>query len=303
MNVSVVIPLFNKERHIQRAINSVLKQTYQEFEIIIVNDGSTDNSENKAKEINDTRIKLINQENRGVSVARNTGINEAKYELVAFLDADDAWEHQFLETIVRLRKLYPQAGIYGTAYEFQNPEGNRIPANYYDIPNIGWEGVVENYFRASIKNQLLWTSAVAIPKNVFKDVGFFSVGMSRGEDLDMWLRIVLKYEVVFSNTICSVYYQDADNRACNDKAAYSKSFISKAEDFYNDNIMNISEPLFFEEYMIRLFITKAMYLIEMGERKKARILLKKFNYTKYFKKQLNAVFISSFSQIHLINLH
>mgnify|MGYP000079277661 CR=1 FL=1 len=84
MKISVVIPLYNKEKYVKRAINSVLNQTYQEFEIIVINDGSSDNSEAKVKEINDNRIKLITQENAGVSAARNRGIKEAKYELIAF---------------------------------------------------------------------------------------------------------------------------------------------------------------------------------------------------------------------------
>lgn len=294
MKISVVIPLYNKEKHIKRAINSVLNQTYQEFEIIVINDGSTDNSVSKVKEINDRRIRLFNQKNGGVSLARNNGIKESKTELVAFLDADDEWKPEFLETIVRLRGKYPQAGIYGTAYEFQTSNGNRIPARYNGIPYDGWEGIVDDYFKASLKDQLLWSSAVAIPRKVFNDVGYFTVGMARGEDLNMWLRIALKYDVAFSNNICAIYYQDADNRACNAKVAYSKSFVSQAEDFFNKTINNIDEPLFFKEYMIRLFITKAMYLIEMGKRKEARKLLRKYKYTKYFKKQLNVVYISSF---------
>lgn len=294
MKISVVIPLYNKEKHIQMAINSVLNQTYQEFEIIVINDGSTDNSVAKVNEIKDSRIRLINQENKGVSAARNRGIKEANYELIAFLDADDTWKPQFLETIKRLRDRYPYAGMYGTAYEYQRPDGKKIAANYNDIPYTGWEGVVDNYFKASIKNQLICASAVAIPKKVFNDVGYFPIGMARGEDLNMWLRIALKYDVAFSNNICVTYNQNADNRVCNDKVAYSKSFISQVEDFFVNNLKNVKDPFYFREYMIRLFITKAIYLIEMGKRKEARMLLKKYKNTKYFKRQLSAVYILSF---------
>lgn len=294
MKISVVIPLYNKEKYVKRAINSVLNQTYQEFEIIVINDGSSDNSEAKVKEINDNRIKLITQENAGVSAARNRGIKEAKYELIAFLDADDAWKPQFLETIQRLRNNYPQAGIYGTAYEYQMPSGKKIPANFNSIPNTDWEGIIDDYFKASIKNQLLWTSAVAIPKKVFNDVGYFTVGMTRGEDLDMWLRIVMKYQVAFSNKICSIYHQDADNRACNDNVVYSQSFVSKAEDFYKEHINYKKKSLYFEEYMVKIFINKAIYLAKMGRKKEARLLLKKYKHTKYFKKQLILVYISLF---------
>ena len=93
--ISVVIPLYNKEKYIKRAIESVLNQTFQKFEIIVVNDGSTDKSAEIVQNIKDPRIRLINQKNAGVSAARNRGIQEAKYEYIAFLDADDFWEKIF----------------------------------------------------------------------------------------------------------------------------------------------------------------------------------------------------------------
>src|SRR5574344_1434815 len=100
--ISVVIPLYNKERYIERAIRSVLNQSFQDFEIIVVNDGSTDQSVTIVKDINDSRIRIINQKNGGVSSARNKGISEAKYAIVAFLDADDVWKENHLEVIVEL---------------------------------------------------------------------------------------------------------------------------------------------------------------------------------------------------------
>ena len=92
--ISVVIPLYNKEKQIKRTIQSVLTQTFQDFEIVIVNDGSTDNSTIEVEKIKDSRIRLIHQENAGVSAARNKGIEEAKYELIALLDADDEWKNK-----------------------------------------------------------------------------------------------------------------------------------------------------------------------------------------------------------------
>jgi glycosyltransferase involved in cell wall biosynthesis len=111
---SIVIPLYNKEKYIKRAITSVLDQTIQDFEIIVVNDGSTDNSTNIVKSITDNRIKLINQENQGVSVARNTGIENTKNEYIAFLDADDKWEPYFLEEIRKLIEINKSAGLFAT---------------------------------------------------------------------------------------------------------------------------------------------------------------------------------------------
>ena len=124
MKFSIVIPLYNKEKHVARAINSILNQTYQDFEIIIVDDGSTDFSYEEVKKINDPRIKIIRQKNLGVSSARNTGIKEAKNNYIGFLDADDKWKPDFLETIKKLIKDFPGAGAYATSYEIQKE--NRV---------------------------------------------------------------------------------------------------------------------------------------------------------------------------------
>jgi len=113
--VSVVIPLYNKGPHIARALNSVLAQTFQDFEVIVVDDGSTDDGAEVVRGVDDPRIRLIQQENRGVSAARNRGIEAARAELIAFLDADDEWLAEHLETIIRLRRNALEVGIYATS--------------------------------------------------------------------------------------------------------------------------------------------------------------------------------------------
>ena len=100
--ISVVIPLYNKEKQIAKTLQTVLNQTYQNFEIVIVNDGSTDGSVEEVLRISDSRIRLVNQENGGVSAARNRGIDEAKGEYIAFLDADDLWDIDHLEVLYQL---------------------------------------------------------------------------------------------------------------------------------------------------------------------------------------------------------
>ena len=119
---TVVIPLFNKERHIERAVRSVINQTFQDFEIIVVDDGSTDNSVEEVLKIKDNRIKLIKQKNGGVSSARNKGIDESRFEYIAFLDADDAWKPNFLESINGVIEQYPKAGAYCTSYDIKRED-------------------------------------------------------------------------------------------------------------------------------------------------------------------------------------
>lgn len=282
---TVVIPLYNKERHIQRTIDSVLKQTYQDFEIIVVNDGSTDRSVDQVKKVQDSRVLLVCQQNAGVSAARNRGINDAQGELVAFLDADDAWKPDFLETILRLRKKYPHAGVYSTAYEYRTSGGMLVNNSFNTTLPLGWEGIVDDYFKYALQGVLFCSSSVAIRKSVFSEVGLFDTSLVWGEDLNMWCRIALKNDIAFFNKSCAVYFQDTDNRACKRQIDYRKSFINDSETFLEEN-REVANSFYFEEYMISLIIKKAWYLITDGEQRKARELLLQYKYTKLNKTSL-----------------
>jgi glycosyltransferase involved in cell wall biosynthesis len=213
--LSVVIPLFNKGPHIGRAIDSVLRQSRGDFEIIVVNDGSTDNGPDVVRETGDRRIRLISQPNGGVSSARNRGVKEAASELIAFLDADDMWEPLFLETVLRLRQRHPEAGAYATAIRIRKPDLSEQAVRYRGIPEAPWEGLIPDYFDSVIAAPPVCASNVAIPKYVFDAVGYFPEGVSRGEDSDMWLRVALRYPIAFSRYVGGTYRQDSENRACN----------------------------------------------------------------------------------------
>ena len=211
--ISVVIPLYNKARHIRRALDSVLAQTYQDFELIVVDDGSTDGGADVVAAYDDRRIRLTRQENQGECAARNRGIAEARADLVAFLDADDEWLPEHLATVTRLAEEYPQCGAHATAYERVDAQHRRTTPKFKDVPEPPWEGIIPNYFRSALSGPV-WSSAVAIPERVFGSVGLFPVGVRRGGDLDMWCRIALKYQISFSTRVGAVYHQEADNRAC-----------------------------------------------------------------------------------------
>jgi len=223
MMISVVIPLYNKVNHIKRALDSVLAQTYQDFEVIVVNDGSTDGSEKVVEQYTDLRIRLINQENAGESAARNRGIAESKGDLIAFLDADDEWLPEHLETIFRLSRNYPDCGMYATGRIAHKQSGDKVKLKYSGIPPAPWEGVIPNYFR--VNPPPVCASNSAIWRRVFEDVGYFpvyqysyrgwqyrnQVGEPSG-DVDMWCRIALKYRVAFSTLYGAITYENADNR-------------------------------------------------------------------------------------------
>jgi glycosyltransferase involved in cell wall biosynthesis len=211
INYSVVIPLYNKERHIKKTILSVLNQSNNNFEIIIVNDGSTDNSVKIIEEFNDSRIRIINQENQGVSAARNRGINESRYDWIALLDADDEWKEEFLETMAANIIRRPECIAYTTNHEVVK-SGKILPLKKIShAPKKS--GIIKSYpkcyfwsappFHASstILNKKL------LKKNYLLDL--FPVGVKLGEDLDAWMRLSLTGATYFINKKMSIYIYDA----------------------------------------------------------------------------------------------
>lgn len=205
---SIVIPLYNKAEYIKRAIESITNQTYQNFEIIVVNDGSNDNSEKIVESICDNRIILVNQQNQGVSAARNNGANKSKYGLLTFLDADDIWLDTFLEEANKLVNKYPDAGIYGLNNYFEYPNGKVIFEKYEWLFNGEKSGFIENYFALFVKigKSPFSNSNYCIPKKIFQNEGGYKLGVRLTEDSDLWCRIALKYKIAYLTTPLATYY-------------------------------------------------------------------------------------------------
>ncbi len=205
------MPLYNKEADVRRAIESVLKQTFSDFELIVINDGSTDKSPEVVRSINDSRIKIINQENAGVSAARNRGIYESKADLIAFLDADDEWKPSFLSTIFSLKEKFPTCKVFATNYLYREVNGSyRLPI-IRGLPPHPWEGILDDYFVVAAKSDPpLWTSAITVNKEAIKSVGLFPVGVTSGEDLLTWARLALKYKIAYTTNNCAIFYMPVD---------------------------------------------------------------------------------------------
>ena len=212
--VSVIIPLYNKGPHIARAVNSVLNQTIQDFEIIIMDGNSDDEGPEIVKEIRDTRIFFAVQHGIGVSAARNQAVTMAKSEFVAFLDADDEWTPKHLETLLRMKEKFPEAGAYSTFYKICLRNGRIIPAHNRGIPKKPFEGILPNYFRSSsLGDPPVWTSVVGIPRKIFIELGGFPEEVWMGEDHALWAKIALQYPIAFSSIIGAIYHADTVNRA------------------------------------------------------------------------------------------
>lgn len=207
--ISVIIPLYNKEKQIVETLQSVLNQTFHDFEIVVVNDGSTDSSIAEVEIIQDPRIRLIHQQNTGVSAARNRGIYEAKGEYIAFLDADDKWNPEYLETQKKLIDKYPECNVFATNYVFQNIDKVEKQTSINHLKFEGEDGTLENYFQvAANSTPPLWTSAVVVSKEAIESVGGFPVGIKSGEDLLTWARLACRYKIAFSRRPLAVFFFD-----------------------------------------------------------------------------------------------
>ncbi len=243
--ISVVIPLYNKQNAIAATLQSVLAQTYTNYEIIVVDDGSTDRSAEVAETILqectaygvECKGKVIRKANGGVSSARNRGIQEAKYDYIALLDGDDLWDEHYLEEQVKLIQDFPEAKMWGINFaEMSNGELIRkLPTG---LPE-GNRGYVENYFQISGRiSDLYCSSSVVISKEVFERVGCFDERIKYAEDSDMWFRIIATYPVVFYDRYMAFYQYDVENRAMN-RTRLLRYFLPYYVDKYQDFKYNI----------------------------------------------------------------
>ena len=207
MTVTVVIPLYNKAHFIKRSIDSVLQQSYQDFHIIVVNDGSTDEGPEIVSSINDSRIHLVSQTNQGVSAARNRGIAESTDEYVAFLDADDEWKSDMLSTMVNLHERYPDCGVFGTRFERIGSNGDILPAIVHKIYFGEEGGLLTNYFEvAAHSDPPFCSSSMMISKKAMNVVGGFPTNIKQGEDLLTWARLAIRFPIAYSMKSLAVFY-------------------------------------------------------------------------------------------------
>jgi glycosyltransferase involved in cell wall biosynthesis len=207
---SVVIPLYNKAHTIERTLKSVLVQNFTAFEIIIVDDGSIDNGVDIISAItNDSRIQIIEQVNQGVSVARNVGVANAKYEYIAFLDGDDEWEVNYLKTISDIIKKYPDGGMICCATYYKDDitgkTGLRLAKKYKNkTTEIDFFENPHAFFQ---------TSATVVAKHVFNKTNGFPVGMKKNEDFSLFFSIALLAKTVYCGTPLTYYYGNIKGQA------------------------------------------------------------------------------------------
>ncbi len=201
------MPLYNNEHEVKRAVASVLNQSFTGFELIIVNDGSTDTSLYVVQSYRDERITVIHQKNQGVSAARNIGIRAARCGLVALLDADDEWKPDFLRTIIALSEQFPECSVFATNYFYMEQDGTVRETILNGLSTLPYRGVLRDYFLVAVQSDPpLWSSAVAIRKAAFESVGGFPVGITIGEDLLTWARLAVHYSIAYTTERLAIFH-------------------------------------------------------------------------------------------------
>ena len=266
---SVVIPLYNKGREIARTLGGVAAQTYTPLEVIVVDDGSTDDSARVVEGLDLPGVRLIRQPNGGVSAARNRGIAEAKGDYIALLDADDYWKPEYLERVAALIGRYPGCGLYSMGFEVHRPEG------VFPNETVMQEGIVGNYFRTAMRVNLTQTSSVTIPRAVFERLGGFPEGMKLGEDQYVWTKIARTYPVCYSPQRFSEFNLMAQNRSAQnykmERTPYS------FWEFYDPGTPDCNE------YIARCEIGKALVHSVYGYTDAALEVERRYSYNRHYR--------------------
>ena len=267
--ISVVIPLYNKEKSVRATLESVRAQSYTDWECIIVDDGSTDKSREVVEQFknDDLRFKILSQKNAGVSTARNTGILAAKGEYVAFLDGDDLWDKDFLKELARLIDDYPRKSIYGLGCaELFGDEMLTDEGNDYYRGETRWDWSTMAYTGSS----------ACVNKKDAIEVGLFDTRMTHGEDVDMWWRLLLKNGGACYTKKYAYYRQYAENRATHKRIPLEKFIPYYMDKYAEDRAKNKEFRQFFDQEMVyRLYLC----LFDKLYRKEARRLATKLDYS------------------------
>ncbi len=245
---SVIIPLYNKEKYIQNTLNGVFNQSFTNFEVLVVNDGSTDESVTILEEFTEERLKIIHQKNQGVSVARNTGMANSQANYICFLDADDAWKPNHLQAFYDTIVKFPDAKMYCGRYITQISEKGFITNRFIDIDE-NYEGYVADFFKSSLINRVALTSAVCIHKDIFTEIGGFDPTLKSDQDLDYWIKIALKNSIAITAQTTMIYnFINANKSLSKDQSKFTK--LTNLNQYTELEKNNKSLKLFLDVYRI-----------------------------------------------------
>lgn len=234
--ITVVIPLYNKAPHITQTLDSVLAQTVPAEAIVVVDDGSSDESAEIVLAYARRGVRLIRQTNQGVSAARNAGVNAAQTGYVAFLDADDWWQPNHLQVLQNLALSQPTAALLSTSHLIRRADRFYCPRS--SLPQ-GWSGEVQDFFSTYARGLALVNSSTAcVRRSALLESGGFPVGVRRGEDIITWINLALHFPVAHAHIATAVFNQQAVNRTDTLRETEAPGSLQHLARLLNDSSLN-----------------------------------------------------------------
>ena len=304
---SIIIPLYNKEKYIKRSINSILNQSFQNFEVIVVDDGSTDNSISILKSIKDARICIYSRKHKGVSFARNFGIRKAKGKYITFLDADDRYITSFLMTIYKLIDKYKDIKFFATSFKTVYSKTLSTKTSFGTKNDC----IIDNYIlemsKAKQTDFYLHISSVAIERKLLLKTGLFYCPKNWkntdviGEDFELWIRLSLQYnKIAYSNKLGSIYYR---NTICNTTKGLLKNnidfnFVEKSLQNKIKLTVDINEKNILKNLLYKFYNTIAIQLLIRNKFYESKQIIDKLPKEKQFLKTLKI--FNLYKQIFLL---
>ncbi|MCP4953677.1 MAG: glycosyltransferase family 2 protein [Proteobacteria bacterium] len=287
---AVVIPLYNRAPTILRALHSVLCQKYQPSEIVIVDDGSTDDGASVVATMADSRILLISQKNSGVSRARNVGVLNTSSQYLTFLDADDTWEPEYLERQNKLINIYPDMGAYSTGYYLKYPNENLMQAPIRCVPSV--TGVLDNYFKAAAagSNPML-THCSCIPRHIFNEMGGFPDKVRLHEDLFLWSKIALQYPIAHASEPLATYYKYEEGSVCLNLVVEERDlvFFNLLEDIILEKRVSVETLDYVSKYLNQWLVRDAVKAGCAGDFSMAKKCISRYQVTSFQERVWRAV--------------
>lgn len=292
MSFSIIIPAYNAEKYIARSIDSILNQTYNDFEIIVIDDGSQDDTYKIATSYNDKRINVIKQINSGVSVARNTGICSATKEFICFLDADDEYHPSHLEHLRYLINSNLTKGFFSTRFGLYS----RNDSSSIQISNAtGRVRYIEDVVSESLNNpEIVWTGCVCIRRDLFALYGMFEPNIKLGEDTDMWRRLYVHTGLVSSDTVTVKRNRDGSEATKLYQRRFEADPLKRLPSFMEDSRINdnIKASLIIENEYLKLQVVRS-YLFS-GNKMEAKLRIGQIDKSKIPKKRLYITYFCFF---------
>lgn len=272
ISISVIIPLYNKAASIGATLASVLAQTVQPLEVIVVDDGSTDGSAERAEALATQGVRVVRQTNGGVSRARNRGAAEAQGTHLAFLDADDRWEPEFVERMMASIEQLPDCGLYTTAYRVEGSDGR-------SGVRCATKSGVADFFEQVKEGFVALPSASVVMREAFESTGGFPAGMKLCEDSYLWVKIADQHPICFIDEPLVTYRVGAENRS-------SKIYVAEQTEFSFDDLLGEARDDARAEFIARCMIGKAITLCLKGDEEFARHTEDFYSYTKLHRRML-----------------